>query len=415
MRSLSLLPAALLIHQTLAQVSTYSDSIFSPYIAQKYDRVGAAYKSASYPHVTAANGSWVWTGADWWTSGFLPGSFYLLEERKRLCPNNKNLASVDWLTYGRRWSDGLVRLQAGNGQGHDQGFLALPYLDELKINPTNASAITGVKNFATLLANRYSSIVGCTRSWNSAAPEFQVIMDNMMNLELLFKAAELTGNRTLIDMAISHANKTITNHIRPDGSSYHVVAYNENTGAVIRRYTAQGYADNSTWTRGTNSFNLMYVIIECPYFAGQAWGIYGFAKMFNLTTQPQYLDTARRMAKVFLTRLPSNGVPPYDFDAPASNRPADTSAATIAAEGLFILSAAEAYTNNATGQEYYKQQGVKLLVDNFNFAFKPTWDSILSNGTSNVPQNNKNTGLVYGDYYAIQAGNTMLKLGLASC
>ncbi|CAE6514882.1 unnamed protein product [Rhizoctonia solani] len=395
--SVSFLSGALFLQLALAQAPTYSDSIFSPYIAQKYNRVGAAYKSASYPHITSASGSWVWTGADWWTSGFLPGSFYLLEERKRLCPSNKNLSSVDWLTYGRRWSDGLVSLQAGNGQGHDQGFLSLPYLHELQINPTNTSAITGVKNFAQLLANRYSSIVGCTRSWDSAAPEFQVIMDNMMNLELLFKAADLTGNRTLIDMAISHANKTLVNHIRPDGSSYHVVAYNQNTGAVIRRYTAQGYADNSTWTRG------------------QAWGIYGFAKMFNLTTQPQYLDTARRMAKVFLTRLPSDGVPPYDFDAPASNRPADTSAATIAAEGLFILSAAEAHSGNSTGAEYYKGKGVKLLADNFNFAFKPTWDSILSNGTSNVPQNNKNTGLVYGDYYALQAGNTMLKLGLASC
>ncbi|CAE6452198.1 unnamed protein product [Rhizoctonia solani] len=156
------------------------------------------------------------------------------------------------------------------------------------------------------------------------------------------------------------------------GSSYQVIAYNQNTSAIIRRYTVQGYADNSTWAWG------------------QAWGIYGFAKMFDFTTQPQYLDTAQRMAKVFLTCLSSNGVPSYDFDAPTSNRPADTSAATIAAEGLFILSEAEAY----------------LLTDTFKLAFKPTWDSILSNGTSDVPQNNKNTDLVYGDYYAIQAGNT---------
>ncbi|CAE6471025.1 unnamed protein product [Rhizoctonia solani] len=397
MWSLSLLSGILFLRQSLALAPTYSDSIFSPYIAEKYNRIGSAYKAASYPHLTASNGSWIWQEADRWTSGFLPGSFYLLEERKRLCPNDEALNSVDWLAYGRHWSDGLVPLQAGNGQEHDQGFLAIPYLEELKINSTNSSAITGVKNFAAILANRYSSIVGCTRSWDSDAPEFQVIIDNMMNLEILFKAADLTGNRTLIDMAISHANKTIANHVRSDGSSYQVVVYDENTGAIIRYYTNQGYAEDNTWTRG------------------QAWGIYGFAKMFNLTTHSHYLDTARQMAKVFLTRLPSDGVPPYDFDAPTPNRPADTSAATIAAEGLFILAEAEAYSNNATGGNYYKHQGVKLLIDNFKFALQPTWDSILSNGTSNARRNNTSTGLVYGDYYAIQAGNTMLKLGLALC
>ncbi|KAG8746109.1 hypothetical protein FRC12_014363, partial [Ceratobasidium sp. 428] len=288
----ALLVGTSLLPGSLTAAPTYSDSIFSPYIAQKYARVGSKYRSAQYPHTTAANGTWTWNGADWWTSGFLPASFYLLNERKNLCPKDKNLSSVDWLTLGRHWSDSLVPLQSGNGQGHDQGFLSLPYLEELRVNPTNTSAVTGVRNFAKLLAARYSNVVGCTRSWNSAAPEFLVIMDNMMNLELLFKAAEITGNRTLIDIAIKHSDTTIKNHIRPDGSSYHVVDYNENTGAVIKRYTAQGYADNSTWSRG------------------QAWGIYGFAKMFNLTTQPQYLNTSRQMAKVFLSRLPSNGVPP---------------------------------------------------------------------------------------------------------
>ncbi|QRV94836.1 glycoside hydrolase family 88 protein [Ceratobasidium sp. AG-Ba] len=400
MHALSLLTCASLFPLGFAAAPTYSTTILSPDIAQKYARVGSSYRPGEYPHTTTSNGTgaWAWQPADWWSSGFFPGSFYLLNERSKLCPKNKNLNSVDWLTLGRHWSDSLVPLQSGNGQGHDQGFLSIPFLEELKVNPTNLSATIGVKKFANLLAARYSNIVGCTRSWgDNKSPTFVVIIDNMMNLELLFKAAELTGNRTLIDIAISHADKTIVNHIRPDGSSYHVVSYNETTGSFIRGYTAQGYADNSTWSRG------------------QAWGTYGFAKMFNLTTQPQYLNTSRQMAKVFLSRLPANGIPPWDFDAPGPNQPADTSAATIAAEGLFILSAAESHIGNSTGADYYKKKAVKLMTDNFKFAFKPTWDSILSNGTSNNPQNNKNTGIVYGDYYALQAGNTMLKLGLASC
>ncbi|ELU36373.1 d-4,5 unsaturated -glucuronyl hydrolase-like protein [Rhizoctonia solani AG-1 IA] len=366
MWSLSLLSSVLFLHRSLALAPTYSDSIFSPYIVEKYDRIGAAYKAASYPHLTMSNGSWIWQEADRWTSGFLPGSFYLLEERKGLCPNNEALNSVDWLTYGRHWRGECTRARPGV-PGHSVLRGTQNWGDS---NPTNVSAIAGVKNFAVLLANRYNGIVGCTRSWDSDGPEFHVIVDNMMNLErmqLLFKAADLSGNQTLIDMAISHANKTIANHVRPDGSSYQVVVYNENTGAIIRYYTNQGYAEDSTWTRDRSYRSSL----------GYIW------------------------------------IRQNDFDAPTPNRPADTSAATIAAEGLFIL--AEAESGNVTGEDYYKEQGVKLLVHNFKFALQPTWDSILSNGTSNARRNNTNTGLVYGDYYAIQAGNTMLKLGLASC
>ncbi|KAF8704769.1 PhoX homologous domain, present in p47phox and p40phox, partial [Rhizoctonia solani] len=368
MYSLSLFPGLLLLGGSLAQSTSYSDTIFSPSIAEKYNRIAANYRPGVFPHNSTANGSWIWMDKDWWTSGFFPGSLYLLEERKKLCPYDKSLNSVDWLTYARHWR-----------------------------NPNNVTAVNAVKNFAGLLANRYSSVVGCTRSKNSTAPdEFSVIIDNMMNLEVLCTAAELSGNQTLAEIALSHANKTITYGVRPDGSSPHAIIFNETTGAFMREDTIQGYARNSTWTRG------------------QAWGIYGFAKMFNITTQPQYLETSRRMAELFLSRLPSVGVPPWDFDAPESNPPADTSAATIAAEGLFILSAGEAHVQNTTGANYYSERAVKLLSDTFNFAFNPSWESILSNATSYYAIGDKNIALIYGDYYPLQAGNSMLKLGLAS-
>ncbi|KAF8676944.1 PhoX homologous domain, present in p47phox and p40phox [Rhizoctonia solani] len=346
MYSLSLFPGLLLLGGSLAQSTSYSDTIFSPSIAEKYNRIAANYRPG-------------------WTSGFFPGSLYLLEERKKLCPYDKSLNSVDWLTYARHWSDGVLQLQWGNSRQHDQGFLAIPFLSELKVNPNNVTAVNAVKNLAGLLANRYSSVVGCTRSKNStASDEFSVIIDNMMNLEVLCTAAELSGNQTLAEIALSHANKTITYGVRPDGSSPHVIIFNETMG--------------------------------------QAWGIYGFAKMFNITAQPQYLDTSRRMAELFLSRLPSVGVPPWDFDAPESNPPADTSAATIAAEGLFILSAAEAHVQNTTGANYYSERAVKLLSDTFNFAFNPSWESILSNATSYYAIGDKNIALIYGDYYALQ-------------
>lgn len=135
-----------------------------------------------------------------------------------------------------------------------------------------------IETFAAALAARFNPVVGCTRSWDTADPTvFAVIIDNMMNLEVLFNAADLTGNDTLRQIAISHADKTMTNHVRADGaflsstltvvacdilctgSSFHLVDYNATTGAVIAQGTVQGYSNSSTWSRG------------------QAWGLYGFA------------------------------------------------------------------------------------------------------------------------------------------
>lgn len=150
MLHLPLLFGVLLFRSTFAQAPSSYDTIFSPYIAQKYDRIGATYRSGQFPHTTDANGVWDWVNPDWWTSGFFPGTFYLLNERKTLCPYNKDLGSVDWLAYGRRWrcvyspspmvksnlgysSDSVVPLQFGNSRGHDQGFLAIPFIEELKM------------------------------------------------------------------------------------------------------------------------------------------------------------------------------------------------------------------------------------------------------------------------------------------
>ena len=127
-------------------------------------------------------------------------------------------------------------------------------------NPENETALEAVNAFAADLAARFSPTVGCTRSWDNPDPTlFRVIIDNMMNLEVLFASYARTGNKTLVDIAVSHADRTLLYHVRPNGSSFHVVEYNATTGEVIGRITAQGYSDNSTWSRG------------------QAWGIYGFA------------------------------------------------------------------------------------------------------------------------------------------
>ncbi|KAF8509559.1 d-4,5 unsaturated-glucuronyl hydrolase-like protein [Gautieria morchelliformis] len=374
--------------------------LYSPLIAPKVQAIAETEPNpANYPQYTdRTQGIWEYFTPTTWTSGFFPALLYLLDTRSKLCPS---LNQPDWLSMGRDWSVGLVPLEDNKNLDHDVGFLSYPFQQELLVNPANTSAQTAITKFASTLAARFNPTVGCTRSWDSADPtDFVVIIDNMMNLEVLFAAADINGNHTLRDIAITHADTTIANHFRPDGSTFHVVEYNSTTGGVIRRRTAQGYADNSTWTRG------------------QSWAIYGYANMYNRTHFPRYLGTARHAASMYLSRLPASGVPPWDFDAPRPG-PADTSSATIAASGLLLLSQLENSLSppNRTGALFWRDAAVNLLNAATELAWKPSWQSLLSNGTVNNPANPPNnlTGIVYGDYFYIKAGNTLLSQGLAKC
>ncbi|KAH8100222.1 d-4,5 unsaturated-glucuronyl hydrolase-like protein [Cristinia sonorae] len=374
---------------------------FSPLIPQKILATANTLRSpAQYPQFTdRVSGTWQWFSPDTWTTGFFPTTLYALHTRSQLCPGS--VGDTDWLALARRWSAAEIPLETKTGVGHDVGFLSFPFSEELLVNPNNATAIMAVNNFAKALAARFNPTVGCTRSWDASDPtDFQVIIDNMMNLEVLFRSADLTGNDALRQIAISHARKTTVNHLRPDGSSFHVVDYNSTTGKVFRQRTSQGFADSSTWTRG------------------QAWGIYGFANMHRNTGMPEFLQTARHMASFFLDHIPANGIVPWDFNAPLNPpRPADTSASMIAATGLILLAQEELKQKpeNTTGAAVYIQAAADLFKKTTDLAWNPSWQSLLSNGTVNNPAQNNLTGIVYGDYYYIRTANELVAMGLASC
>ncbi|KAJ8522658.1 hypothetical protein ONZ45_g784 [Pleurotus djamor] len=319
-------------------VATTPPELFSPLVAQKILATAKTLPNPMrFPQFTDSSaGKWQLFNPDTWTSGFFPVTLYEMNRRQMLCGNSKGLGDADWVTLGQAWSTGEIPLQTKTGVGHDVGFLSFPFVEELKINPTNETAKTAVNTFAKALAARFNANVGCTRSWDSADPNFQVIIDNMMNLEVLFVSADMTGNNTLRDIAIKHADTTIANHIR---GTWHVIEYDSNTGAVTKKRTAQGFSDDSelcvvsTWSRG------------------QAWGIYGYANMHLRTGFPRYLDTARRLATYFVSHIPSDGIVPWDFNAPTTPapRPADSSAATLAVNALILLSQREAAVGNHSG------------------------------------------------------------------
>lgn len=234
---------------------------------------------------------------------------------------------------------------------------------------------------------------GVFRSWNNDAGhggvdgEVKVIADNMMNLELMFKATYLSGNQTYSQMAISHAEKTIQNHFRENGRGvFHVVAYDESTGAVKRKYNWQGYADNSTWARGL------------------AWITHGYATTYEHTRNPIFLEYAEKAAQYFVDHLPEDYIPYYDFDCPyrETYQPKDTSAAAIVSHALLKLFR---ITQN---EQYFKQAGnilESLSSPNYRADGKTSYriPALLVNGTVHYKEGNFNTAIVYGDMYFLEA------------
>ncbi|CAK5280944.1 unnamed protein product [Mycena citricolor] len=372
-----------------AVAKSYPAQFFDPLVPQKVLKTAQSLPSPiqypQYTGITSNTGVWQLFSPNTWTSAFFPATMYALNTRKTLCGATaaNGLGAADWLGWGRSLSNGLIPLEQSNGVGHDVGFLSFPFVEELAINPTNQTAIAAVNKFAADLAARFNPVVGCTRSWDTSDPTlFQVIIDNMMNLEVLWVSYKLTGNATLRHIAETHANTTMKNHIRPDGGTWHVIEYNATTGAVVAKITSQGFSNNSTWSRG------------------QAWGVYGFANMYKHTGYPAYLDTARKLANYYLTNLPADGIVPWDFNAPLTPapRPSDSSAATVVATGLILLASVETPDN----VDKWRNLAMTILNNITALAWKPSWQSLLSNGTVNWPAHNLLTGIVYGDYYFIK-------------
>ncbi|MGZ6675136.1 MAG: BACON domain-containing protein, partial [Solirubrobacteraceae bacterium] len=240
------------------------------------------------------------------------------------------------------------------------------------------------------LATRYNATVGATRSWNNDAGDpssyFKVIIDNMMNLDLLFWGAQNGGDPAWTDMAVNHALTTQRTHVRADGSTFQLVIFNSGTGAVISRGTVQGYRNDSTWARG------------------QAWALHGFTQAYAYTADNRMLTTARSAADYFIGHLPADGVPYYDFQAPTTDRPRDSSAAAIAASGLLWLARIE--PDGCRAQTYLdaaKRILTSLSAPPYLSQGTPGAASILLHATAQHQQGDVDNGLVYADYYFLEA------------
>lgn len=362
------------------------------------------------------------------------------------------------LALGNSWAEPL-HTTAHRTDTHDMSFMIQPSMRVRWEVLGDERALDAILTAARALHTRNNATVGAIRSWDilsqqgvdisSPTEDFLVIIDSMCNLDLLYYASAVSGETQLRDAATAHARTLIRSHLRaekdPGGkkklfSTIHVVNFDPQSGSIKERRTGQGYNAESTWARG------------------QAWGIMGYAQTYLWTTEPQFLDTAIALAEYFIMRVESSlpfrepqrakrgcqggrYVPLWDFDAPildTSNPLRDSSAGVIAANGMLILSQALAGLGRADESARFRDMAITIVKDTLDFSLAPEkaktvylrdevmtkevtpgsrFDAILRNATANYNAKDHKRywdhGLVYADYYLVEFGNRLLRMGLA--
>ena len=328
-------------------------------------------------------GRMVYIPIDDWCSGFFPGSLCYLYQ----LTNDKS-----WLLQSKRFTEALDSIQYLTWH-HDVGFMiGSSYLNIYRLNPNKAYKKAIIQT-AKSLCTRFRKKAGVIQSWNvdrgwqsKRGWTCPVIIDNMMNLELLFEATRLSGDSTYWKVAVSHANKTLENQFRKDGSCYHVVDYDPNNGAVLHRQTAQGYADNSAWARG------------------QAWAVYGYTVCYRYTHDRKYLDQAVKTLNFVMQNpnLPEDLIPYWDFDAPnIPNEPRDVSSAACIASALYEM-------NNYLPDNGYTSLADRIIRSLSSPEYRTPLGKngcfLLMHSVGSIPHNNEiDVPLNYADYYFLEA------------
>jgi unsaturated chondroitin disaccharide hydrolase len=370
---------------TSKQLKVSPDKTFSETVDQQFANASQQYQllmksvpPEKFPkNYDPKKATYEWSNSSWWCSGFYPGSLlYLYEETKDSALYKEAMAMLRTLEK-EKYNQGT----------HDLGFMMFCSFGNAERIASKPEYKHILLESAKSLSTRFNPRVGCIKSWDSKSDEFLVIIDNMMNLELLFWSTKVSGDSSFYKIAVTHADNTMKNHFRADNSSYHVLNYNPQTGAVQQKRTAQGFSNESAWARG------------------QAWGLYGFAVMYRETKDRKYLEQARKIADFILKHqnLPADKIPYWDFNAPA-NALRDASAAAItssalfelcnyvdATEGKFYFTEAEAILKSLSSSQYHSRLGA-------NGGF------IIQHCVGHLPAGTEvDVSLTYADYYFIEA------------
>lgn len=333
-----------------------------------------------FPRSTEVDGQLKLVPSKDWCSGFFAGCLWEMYES----------------TGDKQWKESAIRFtepledQKMNAKTHDMGFKMMTTFGK-------GYQLTGDKNYrdilvqsAKTLITRYNEKIGCIRSWdhNQDKWQFPVIIDNMMNLELLFWASKETGDSVYYNIAVTHALTTMKNHFRTDNSCFHVVDYDAATGAVVKKNTHQGFSDQSAWSRG------------------QAWALYGYTMVYRETKNRVFLTQAEKVAQYILTQpnMPDDLVPYWDFNAPEiPHEPKDASAAAITSSALYELSS---FVSDSMRIGYLRAADQMIESLSVSYLSTPGTNSgfILGHSTGSKPHNSEvDVPIIYADYYYLEA------------
>jgi hypothetical protein len=369
----------------LAAKSPGLDSTFENALtraAEKLKRNALALDpAAGYPRFTRADGSWVVRPANQWTSGFFAGTLWYMYQLT---------LQSEWKNLATRWTIGLESDKEIRST-HDLGFMIFNSFGHGYLLTRDSHYKEVVLEAAASLASRYNPRVGAIKSWDTeraadrrSSWKYPVIIDNLMNLELLFWAGANGGDARWKTIAEQHALTAARTQVKPDGSTAHVALFDPVSGKLERTATWQGYSDSSTWARG------------------QAWAIYGFSSAYARTGRAELFAAAKKTADYFIAHLPDDAVPYWDFRHPEiPNTERDCSAAAIAASGLLDLAH---YADSASSARYRAVAEKILRSLNRDYTAGPESAAILKHAIGGRPQNVEiDVGLVYADYYYVEA------------
>lgn len=313
-----------------------------------------------------------------WTSGFFPGQLWFLYEFTK---SNYWKQQADSFTV-------LLDKEKFNAGTHDMGFkIFCSYGQGYRLTKNEAYKDVIIQSAQTL-TKRFNKKIGSIKSWDFVRQNWQypVIVDNMMNLELLFAATQLTGDSTYWNIAVTHANTTLKNHFRPDNSSYHLVDYDTVTGLPRGKQTVQGFADSSSWARG------------------QAWGLYGYTLCYRFTKDKKYLEQADKIAQFIINNpnLPADAIHYWDYNATDKpNQPRDASAAAIGASALYELAG---YSKNRKQYIAFADRVLQSLTNHYRSPIGENKGFLLVHSTGHKPAKSEvDVPINYADYYYLEA------------
>jgi unsaturated chondroitin disaccharide hydrolase len=354
--------------------------------SQQQVRNLAAKHPELYPMYTV-QGKWKHEGPKWthWCDGFLPGMMWVF----RRFDADHGGDPKEWFELAQRYTKPLEPRQFDRDV-HDLGFIFLStYYRWHRLTEDPALNEVLIQAGRTL-ALRFQEKGQYLRSF---VAESSVFIDIMMNVGIIFYAARETGDKRLREIALRHCLTTRRVLVRGDGSTAHEGIFDPDTGEFVRQSTQQGYRSDSCWSRGL------------------AWALYGFATSYEYSRDPNFLRTAEKCADYYITHTPDDGVPPWDYNAPAESRKQlDTSAAAIAAAGMLRL--CRLISDPVKGHFYWTTavRILRTLCEKHLGKDVKGWEGVLRGGVYHIHKDlGVNESVMWGDYFFTEALENALR------